>query len=217
MVSWHHAGNDAPMAPRMTPALLLGFAGFVFVVSVTPGPNNAMLLASGANHGFRRSVPQLLGIAFGCVAMLVAVALGVGEAFRAAPALHDALRVAGGAYLLWLAWCIARSGEAEPGDGRAPGARRPITFLQSALFQWVNPKAWIMTIGAVAAYAPREASAADIAALAVVMAVVGLPSAAIWSGFGVAIRPLLGEPGRLRAFNLAMAGLLVLSLASLLA
>jgi threonine/homoserine/homoserine lactone efflux protein len=201
----------------MTPALLLGFAGFVFVVSVTPGPNNAMLLASGAHHGFRRSVPQLLGIAFGCVAMLVAVALGVGEAFRAAPALHDALRVAGGAYLLWLAWCIARSGEAEPGDGRAPGARRPITFLQSALFQWVNPKAWIMTIGAVAAYAPREASAADIAALAVVMAVVGLPSAAIWSGFGVAIRPLLGEPGRLRAFNLAMAGLLVLSLASLLA
>jgi threonine/homoserine/homoserine lactone efflux protein len=201
----------------MTPALLLGFAGFVFVVSVTPGPNNAMLLASGANHGFRRSVPQLLGIAFGCVAMLVAVAMGVGEAFRAAPVLHDALRVAGGAYLLWLAWCIARSGEAEPGDGRAPGARRPITFLQSALFQWVNPKAWIMTIGAVAAYAPREASAADIAALAVVMAVVGLPSAAIWSGFGVAIRPLLGEPGRLRAFNLAMAGLLVLSLASLLA
>jgi threonine/homoserine/homoserine lactone efflux protein len=77
----------------------------------------------------------------------------------------------------------------------------------------VNPKAWIMTIGAVAAYAPREASAADIAALAVV----GLPSAVIWSGFGVAIRPLLGEPGRLRAFNLAMAGLLVLSLASLLA
>jgi threonine/homoserine/homoserine lactone efflux protein len=201
----------------VTPALLLGFAGFVFVVSVTPGPNNALLLASGANHGFRRSVPQLLGIAFGCVAMLVAAALGVGEAFRAAPALHDALRVAGGAYLLWLAWCIARSAGDGQGDAQGPGARRPITFLQSALFQWVNPKAWIMTIGAVAAYAPREASAADIAALAVVMAIVGLPSAAIWAGFGVAIRPLLSDARRLRRFNLAMAALLVLSLASLLA
>jgi threonine/homoserine/homoserine lactone efflux protein len=202
----------------MTLALLLAFAGFVFVVSVTPGPNNAMLLASGANHGFRRSVPQLLGIAFGCVAMLVAVAMGVGEAFRAAPVLHDALRVAGGAYLLWLAWCIARAGGGEPGEAHGgPGAARPITFLQSALFQWVNPKAWIMTIGAVSAYAPRDASAADIAALALVMAVVGLPSAGIWAGFGVALRPLLGDPARLRAFNLAMAGLLVLSLASLLA
>ena len=201
----------------MTPALLLGFAGFVFVVSVTPGPNNAMLLASGANHGFRRSVPQLFGIAFGCVAMLVAAALGVGEAFRAAPVLHDALRVAGGAYLLWLAWCIARSAGDGPGDAQGLGAGRPITFLQSALFQWVNPKAWIMTIGAVAAYAPREASAADIAALAVVMAIVGLPSAAIWAGFGVAIRPLLSDARRLRRFNLAMAALLVLSLASLLA
>lgn len=200
----------------MTPSLLLAFAGFVFVVSVTPGPNNAMLLASGANHGFRRSIPQLLGIAFGCVAMLVAAALGVGEAFRAAPVLHDVLRVAGGAYLLWLAWAIARSGAESKDAGMVPGARRPIGFVQSALFQWVNPKAWIMTIGAVGAYAPREASAADVLALAAVMAAVGLPSAGIWAGFGVAMRPLLAEPRRLRLFNLAMAALLVLSLASLL-
>jgi len=197
----------------MTPGLLAAFAGFVFVISVTPGPNNAMLLAAGAHHGLRRAVPQILGIGFGCMAMLGAAGMGLGEVFRRVPALYDVLRIVGGAYLLWLAWCIAA---ARP-DGEGARAGRPLSFLESALFQWVNPKAWIMAVGAVSAYAPRDALAGHVAVLALIMGVVGIACATIWAAFGSALRPLLTDARRLRLFNLAMAGLLVLSLGSLLA
>jgi threonine/homoserine/homoserine lactone efflux protein len=147
------------------------------------------------------------------MAMLGAAGMGLGEVFRRVPALYDVLRIVGGAYLLWLAWCIAA---ARP-DGEGARAGRPLSFLESALFQWVNPKAWIMAVGAVSAYAPRDALAGHVAVLALIMGVVGIACATIWAAFGSALRPLLTDARRLRLFNLAMAGLLVLSLGSLLA
>jgi threonine/homoserine/homoserine lactone efflux protein len=187
---------------------MLAFAGFAFVSSITPGPNNAMLLASGVNYGFRRTVPHIAGISLGCVAMLILVGLGLGKVFAAVPLIYSVLRYAGAAYLLWLAWSIARAG---PMTGR-PAGGRPVTFWQAAAFQWVNPKAWIMVVGAVTTYAPRNAFGQNVAVLAVLLGLVNMPSICVWAGCGTALRPFLSHPGRVRVFNGAMALLLVLSL-----
>lgn len=198
----------------MTPALLLAFAGFAFVSSVTPGPNNTMLLASGANYGFRRTVPHIAGISLGCMAMLLLVGLGLGQAFAAVPLLYDVLRWVGAAYLLRLAWKIATAGamtDRDAGDGR------PTTFWQAAAFQWVNPKAWVMVVGAVSTYAPRDDFGRSVAVLAALLGLVNVPSICVWAGFGTALRPWLLHPGRGRVFNVAMALLLVLSILPMLA
>jgi threonine/homoserine/homoserine lactone efflux protein len=202
----------------MTAALMLAYAGFAFVTSITPGPNNTMLLASGLNYGFRRTVPHIAGISLGCVAMLGLVSLGLGAVFEAVPVVYTALRYVGAAYLLWLAWKIARSGpmaECEVG-GRAQGGGRPMTFWQAAAFQWVNPKAWILVVGAVSTYAPRDGFALNVAVLAVLLGLVNAPSVSVWAGFGVMLRPWLTDPRRVRVFNVAMAALLVLSLLPIL-
>jgi threonine/homoserine/homoserine lactone efflux protein len=196
----------------MTAGLMLAFASFVFVGSITPGPNNAMLLASGVNYGFRRTIPHIAGISLGCMAMLVLVGLGLGAVFAAIPALYTALRYAGAAYLLWLALKIARSG---PMADR-PASGRPMTFWQAAVFQWVNPKAWILVVGAVSTYAPRDRFEVNVAVLAALLVLVNAPSVSVWAGFGTMLRPLLTHPGRVRVFNAAMAVLLVLSLLPLL-
>lgn len=187
---------------------MLAFVSFAFVSSITPGPNNAMLLASGVNYGFRRTVPHIAGISLGCVAMLILVGFGLGEVFAAVPLIYGVLRYAGAAYLLWLAWNIAQAG---PMTVRGAGGQ-PMTFWQAAAFQWVNPKAWIMVVGAVTTYAPRDAFAQNVAVLAVLLGLVNLPSICVWAGCGTVLRPFLSHPGRVRAFNGAMALLLVLSL-----
>ncbi len=196
----------------MTAELLLAFAGFAFATSITPGPNNAMLLASGANYGFRRTLPHMAGVTLGCVLMLVLVALGIGAVFAAAPVLYVALRYTSGAYLLWLAWHIARSGPVAPGRGRG----RPMRFVEAAAFQCVNPKAWVMVMGAVTTYAPRDGFARAVAVLAVLFALVNAPSISLWAGCGAALSRVLTHPRHARAFNRAMALLLVFSLYPLL-
>lgn len=192
---------------------MLAFVSFAFVSSITPGPNNAMLLASGVNYGFRRTVPHIAGVSLGCVAMLILVGFGLGEVFAAVPLIYGVLRYAGAAYLLWLAWNIARAG---PMTVRGAGAR-PMTFWQAAAFQWVNPKAWIMVVGAVSTYAPRDAYGRNVVVLAVLLGLVNAPSICIWAGFGTVLRPLLSHPVRVRVFNVTMALLLVLSLLPVLA
>ncbi|MCZ8151061.1 MAG: LysE family translocator [Rhodobacteraceae bacterium] len=191
----------------MTYELFLALLGFAFVTSVTPGPNNMMLLASGVNFGLRRTVPHMLGISIGHAVMVFLVGLGVAGVFLAHPLALTALKVAAVGYMLWLAWKIARAGA--PGEGKAGG--RPMTFLQAAAFQWVNPKAWAMALGAVAAYVP-EPSVAAYATVAGVFASVNLPSVAVWAAAGQGLRRWLDDPRRLRAFNWGMAALLVLSL-----
>jgi threonine/homoserine/homoserine lactone efflux protein len=191
------------------PELLLPLAAFAVSTSITPGPNNLMLTASGVNFGFRRTVLHMLGIAIGFPVMLVAIGLGLGSVFQAVPEIHDVLRCAGVAYLLWLAWKIATSAAPE---GEAEPRGRPLGFLEAAAFQWVNPKAWIMAGGAVTTYtSPAGNVFADVLLIAAVFAAVSLPCVALWTSLGTAAGRLLREPRWLRAFNVSMAVLLVAS------
>lgn len=189
------------------PALAL----FAFVTSVTPGPNNLMLMASGANFGFRRTVPHMLGVSLGFVLMAFLVGLGLAGLFQAYPLAQTALEVVSVVYMLWLAWKIAHS--AAPKDRQAGGT--PMTFLQAAAFQWVNPKAWAMATYAVTLYAP-DRSLWAVALVAVIFGAINLPSVSLWTLIGQQLRRVLTDARRLTLFNWTMAGLLVLSLAPVL-
>lgn len=195
----------------MTYELLSALAAFAFVTSITPGPNNLMLMTSGANFGFRRTIPHMLGVGLGFVFMVVLVGTGLVGVFEAYPLSYTVLTVVSIAYLLYLAWKIATSSE----PGKAESAARPMTFLQAALFQWVNPKAWAMALTAVTVYAPSH-SAAAIALVAIVFGVINIPSVGSWTILGQQMRRFLSSPSRLRAFNITMALLLIASLAPLL-
>ncbi|WP_109565127.1 LysE family translocator [Jannaschia seohaensis] len=190
----------------MSADLLLGLVAFAFASSITPGPNNLMILASGANFGVARSVPHALGISIGFAAMIVLVGLGLAQVFEAVPWARTALAVGSVVYLLWLAWRIANA----PPPGRAEAEGRPFTFLQAAAFQWVNPKAWTMALTAVTLYTAGGAWA--VVPVAAVFSLVNLPSISCWLLLGVQMRRWLTSAARLRAFNWTMAGLLVLSL-----
>ena len=192
----------------LTPQLLAALTLFAFVNSITPGPNNTMLMASGANFGFRATLPHLCGVAIGFAVMIAAVGLGLGGLFRAFPQLHDVLAVVGGLYMVWLAWKIATS----KGIGGGQGGGRPQTFWQAAAFQWVNPKAWAMAIGAITTYAPAEHYNLNVLLVAFVFMLVNAPSVSIWTGFGVALRRFLDRPAVLKTFNITMAVLLLASL-----
>lgn len=200
------------MLARMMPELLLALVVFAFVSSMTPGPNNIMLMTSGANFGFRRTLPHMAGVALGFVFMTMAVGLGLAGLLDAWPAGRTMLKAASVAYLLWLAWRFAH---AAPPEGRGE-AGRPMTFLQAAAFQWVNPKAWAMALTAVTAYAPGHGVAA-VLGVAAVFGVVNLPAIGVWVLAGQELRRFLSSPARLRAFNWTMAGLLVASLRPVLA
>jgi threonine/homoserine/homoserine lactone efflux protein len=191
----------------MTLENLIALIGFAFVTSVTPGPNNMMLLASGANFGFSRTIPHMLGISIGHLVMTVIVGLGLAGIVHQEPRILIAMKWVSVAYLLWLAWHLANA--AAPEGKGATG--RPMTFLGAAAFQWVNPKAWTMSLGAVAAYA-SEATVLNVAIIAAVFAAVNLPSVSVWTIAGEQVRRFLTSTARLRAFNWTMAGLLVLSL-----
>ncbi|KPP84304.1 MAG: putative threonine efflux protein [Rhodobacteraceae bacterium HLUCCO07] len=188
--------------------MLSAFILFALVSSITPGPNNLMLMASGANFGFRRSIPHMLGIGIGFVVMVFLVGAGLIQVFDAFPISYTLLRIGSVCYLLWLAWRIANA--APPEDGADPGAH-PLSFLQAALFQWVNPKAWTMALTAVTLYAPDRSMAA-IALVALIFGAVNLPSVSTWTILGQQMRRILTNPARLRAFNRAMALLLVATL-----
>ena len=134
----------------MSADLLGALVVFCAVTLFTPGPNNVMLMTSGLNHGFARSLPHQLGVAFGFAFMVALVGIGLGAVFTAYPVLYAVLKYAGAAYLLYLAWAIATSGPMEDTEGNTG---RPMTFIEAALFQWVNPKGWVMAVGAMSAYA----------------------------------------------------------------
>jgi len=191
----------------MTTELLFALWLYALVSSITPGPNNLMLLASGVNFGFWRTVPHILGITFGHSFMVFVVGMGVTGVLTRWPVLHVALKVGSVVYLLWLAWKIAHA--AAPEMGKSAG--KPMTPLQAAAFQWVNPKAWTMAIGAITLYAPGT----DIWSVLMVTAVFGstnLPSVSLWAALGTALRNALRNPRLLRVFNWGMAVLLVATL-----
>lgn len=193
--------------------LMIAFVGFAFASSITPGPNNMMLMASGMNFGFRRTAPHFWGVQIGFCAMMVAVGLGLGQVFERYPMAYTALKIAGGLYMLHLAWKIANSGPVE-GD-REVGS--PISFWQAAAFQWVNGKAWVMVVGAVAAYTVPSNYTVSLFTLAALYILVGAPCSAAWITFGALMRNVLRDPRAVRIFNVTMALLLVASLWPILA
>jgi threonine/homoserine/homoserine lactone efflux protein len=183
----------------------LPYATYSFIMAITPGPNNVMLTASGANFGFRRTVPHILGVSTGCAIQLVAVCGGLGALFTRWPVLQTALQWAGAVYLLWLGWKLVRSGEVA--ERYAP---QPITFLQAAAFQFVNPKAWVMSLSAVALFLPAGLSMLTACAyLCVMMVIINIPCITTWALFGTALRGFLRRrPARL-ASNVSMAVALI--------
>lgn len=196
----------------MSPDLLLALALFAFVSSITPGPNNLMLLASGLNFGFRASLRHMLGISIGFGLMLSALGLGLNAVLTEWPLVYTVLRFACIAYLLLLAWRLATAGSLSL-DGRA--AAQPMGFWAAAAFQWVNPKAWVMALSALTTYA-QAGSLQAVGWTALVCMAVNLPSIATWALCGSQLRHWLSDPKRQRLFNRVMAALLVLSMAPML-
>jgi threonine/homoserine/homoserine lactone efflux protein len=182
---------------------------FAFVMAFTPGPNNILLTASGVNFGFMRTIPHLLGVDLGFVFLLAVFAAGLGLVFAALPALQIALKVAGALYMLWLAWKV---GTARPVEDKADAPGRPMSFLQAAAFQWVNPNAVVAALSGVAVYMRPGHEWQDFLIVLAVFALSTVLSTATWTGFGVALRALLRDPRHARIFNITMAVLLVASI-----
>lgn len=189
--------------------LLVALFAFAAVSSVTPGPNNIMLMTSGVNFGFRRTIPHMLGIELGFGILLLAVGLGLGALIHTVPGLQFGMKVASAAYLLWLAWKIAFS---KASGETTAAAEKPISFFQAALFQWVNPKAWAMALVAMGAYVSADAPFLSILVITIAFLIVGIPTATIWTSFGIGLRQFLSDQKRLRMFNFAMGLALVATL-----
>lgn len=187
---------------------LIPLAGFSLVSSITPGPNNLMLLASGVNFGFTRSFFHMIGISAGFAFLLACVGLGVGQILENAPFLFLLLKIAGATYLIYLAYKIAVSGPINTGESSG----RPMRFIEAAAFQWVNPKAWVMAISSMTIYTNPENYLPTVMVVVAVFTAVNLPCIATWCGLGTALRQFLSDPKRLKLFNYFMALLLVLSL-----
>lgn len=192
----------------MTYEVLLGLALYAFVASITPGPNNLMLMASGANFGYRKTLPHIMGIWLGFTVMIVLVGIGLVQVFDVYPLSYQLLKVVSVAYLLYLAWKIANAG---PISGSTAAGGKPFTFMQAALFQWVNPKAWSMGLTAISVYSPSQ-SVWSVLLVAGVFCVFNFPILSLWTALGQQLQRVLTSPKSLRAFNWAMAGLLVASL-----
>jgi threonine/homoserine/homoserine lactone efflux protein len=188
--------------------LLLALVTFAAITAYTPGPNNTLLMASGMNFGFRRSIPMVLGVCIGFPFMIACVGLGLGKVFEVFPALYTVLKYAGAAYMLWMAWKIANSGPAAAADGDA----KPLGFVSMALFQWVNPKGWIMSVTALSAYTLPSDYYTGVAAVVGAFVLMGFTSASTWTLFGSALRHVMNDERYYRWINYGLAVLLVLSL-----
>ena len=187
---------------------LLALALFALVSSITPGPNNLMLMSSGANFGYKKTIPHMLGVSLGFAFMLLLVGVGLVQLFNLYPVSYDILKVISVVYLLFLAYKIATSVSL---SDKSKKESKPFTFIQASAFQWVNPKAWTMALTAISVYSPSQ-NIESIAIVAFVFALVNLPSVSCWTLLGQELRVILSNNARLRIFNFIMAGLLVMSL-----
>jgi threonine/homoserine/homoserine lactone efflux protein len=194
---------DCAMTYEYIPALSM----FALVSSITPGPNNLMLMASGANFGFKKTLPHMLGVNLGFAFMIFLVGIGLSRVFDFYPPSYMMLKIFSIGYLSFLAYKIAHA--APPKDTEDKG--KPFTFLQAAAFQWVNPKAWAMSMGAITLYAASKELPA-IMMVVLVFGLINLPSISGWTVLGQQMRHWLSSPKRLRVFNYAMAALLIASL-----
>ena len=192
----------------------LALMGFAFVMSITPGPANFVLLASGANFGFVRSIPLVLGFSFGFLTMVFFVGIGLGQILKNTPEIYTVLKFACAAYVTWLAWKIARSRAVGPEQGE--NVQQPISFGHAALFQLVNPKAWAVALIVTVSYTNPENYLPSLILMIMLFAVINLPAISVWALSGVALRRILGDGNRIVVINIAMALLLVVSMAVVL-
>ncbi|MGD1898691.1 MAG: LysE family translocator [Phormidesmis sp.] len=210
----------------MSSETLAALCLFAIATSITPGPNNIMLLASGVNFGLRRTLPHTLGISIGLCVLLLAVGLGLGFLFTAFPSLQVALKIVGSLYMLYLALRIATSrsikqsikkADAQSGPDHAESTRsRPMTFLEAALFLWVNPKAWVMAISGMSLYTNPARPYGSMLAVALIFSLLNWPSCSVWAVSGRTLRGFLFQPVRLKWFNIGMGVLLAASVVLLL-
>lgn len=189
---------------------LLALAGFVFVMSISPGPGNFLLLASGANFGFARSVPLILGICAGFLSIVFLVGVGLGPVFERWPEIYLALQIACGVYVLWLAWKIASSRSLGSGEAKVD---EPVGFIAAAMLQLFNPKAWAVALIVTVSYTAPERLLLSLALVLAVIAVVNIPALSVWALSGAALRQALSRGRRIVIFNIAMAVLLLVSMA----
>ena len=193
----------------MSQQLVVAFTVFAAVAAFTPGPNNTMVLASGLNFGFRRTIPHMLGIGFGFAVVVLVAGFGLGAIFQAYPLLYTLLKYVGAAYLLYLAWLIGTSG-AVSAKGEQSG--KPLSFFGAALFQWVNVKGLVAAISSVAIYSAVAPYPYNVMLLGAIFGVMGFLSSATWTLFGTGLSRVLSTPRAVRIFNVTMALLLVASL-----
>ncbi len=187
------------------------FLLFVVSAAFTPGPNNIMIMTSGLNYGVRSSLPHLLGICFGVPTMFLAVGFGLSFIFEQYLWVHALVQLSGVIYLFYLAWAIANS-EPDSLGGAGGNSTKPLSFVQAALFQWVNPKAWMMGTGAIAAFSTVGGNVnAQILTMALVFFLMAIPSAGVWLVFGASLKRVFSQRTHLVIFNRCMAALLVLS------
>jgi threonine/homoserine/homoserine lactone efflux protein len=188
---------------------------FAFVSSITPGPNNLMLLASGVNFGFKATIPHMLGIGIGFGIMLLAVAMGFMQAFTLVPWLRTVMKWAGIAYLTWMALGLVRAAHEHQSDlanGENSKKVKPMSFFAAAAFQWINPKAWWMVVSMGSTYLPADPSLALLLLAAGIFVVVNIPTVSLWTYMGTHMRRWLSNRKQLLFFNYTMAILLMASL-----
>lgn len=205
----NRTGGSPALHWVMTADHLLALLAFCLATSMSPGPNNIMLMASGINFGVRRTLPHATGILVGWPVMLLLVGLGLGQVFTAWPIAFLILKVVSGLYIVWLAWRIATAAPAAEGT---EGKGEPMSFLGAAAFQWVNGKAWIMAISSIAAFATTGNYIVSVLMIVAAFALCGVLSSASWTLFGVALRRLLSDPRYFRAINILLAVSLLASL-----
>jgi threonine/homoserine/homoserine lactone efflux protein len=196
----------------MTLELFLGLLLFAGVAAFTPGPNNTLLMAAGMNFGFRRTWPMILGVTVGFPLMIGLVGLGLGQVFAAYPLIYQTLKYVGAAYMLYLAWKIATSA---PNDSSLANSK-PLGFVQMCLFQWVNPKGWVMAVTALSAYTLAADYYLGVATVVGVFVFMGITSAMIWAAFGAGLKQVMTNPAYFRVINVGLGFLLVLSLVPML-
>ncbi|WP_445116775.1 LysE family translocator [Acinetobacter sp. WZC-1] len=194
----------------MTVYALVSFLIYSFVTSITPGPNNIMLISSGLTFGFKKSIPHILGIGCGFALMVSLVGTGIGSILTSSKLLYEMVKIAGICYLLYLAYQIFKADRVNTTNS----TQKPMTLVQAALFQWVNPKAWIMAMGAVTTYTSSTSDITVFIMIGVIYGLVSIPCVGVWAYAGDKLQKFIHDPGKVRKFNISMSILLVLSIVS---
>ncbi|MCF9000142.1 LysE family translocator [Acinetobacter nectaris] len=194
----------------MTVYAFFSFILYCFVTSITPGPNNIMLLSSGLNFGFKSTIPHILGVGIGFSIMVILVGLGIGNLLTSSQIIYESIKAVGIIYLIYLAYQLLKSDIVD--EKEIKQTKQPITFLQAALFQWVNPKAWVMVIGAVTTYISHSSSLNSFIFLGLVYGLVNIPSIGLWAYVGNKLKKFIKNKQKIQIFNIVMASMLLLSI-----